>query len=84
MTLFRRIEVNGANEHGLFTYLKGRCPATKDYFNNQLTLFYTPIRTSDIRWNYEKFLIGRDGKPVYRYDASVQPEDMQADIESLL
>jgi len=84
LTMFQKIEVNGRSEHGLFTYLKERCPTTRDYYSDATRLHYSPIRTHDIRWNFEKFLVDRDGKPVYRYDASSRAKDIQADIEHLL
>jgi len=84
LTLFRKIEVNGRSEHGLFTYLKEKCPATRDYYEDAKRLHYHPIRHSDIRWNFEKFLINREGRPVYRYDVSTRAKDIQPDIEHLL
>jgi glutathione peroxidase len=42
------------------------------------------MRNNDVRWNFEKFLISRKGKPVKRYDASSRVSDMHDDIESLL
>jgi glutathione peroxidase len=45
---------------------------------------YSPVYTEDIRWNYEKFLIGPDGRPIYRYAQTVDPSsDVQllADIK---
>ncbi len=38
----------------------------------------------DITWNFEKFLIGRDGQVVKRYDPRTQPEELKGDIEALL
>lgn len=84
LTLFRKIEVNGRTEHGLFTYLKGKCPSTRDYYEDAKRLHYHPLRHNDIRWNFEKFLINREGRVVYRYDVSTRATDMQADIEELL
>lgn len=56
--LFDKIEVNGANRHPLYVALAG-----KD----------SPY-PGDIRWNFGKFLIGKDGKIVGRYDSKVAPE----------
>uniref|UniRef100_A0A2C9JW72 Glutathione peroxidase n=1 Tax=Biomphalaria glabrata TaxID=6526 RepID=A0A2C9JW72_BIOGL len=61
--LFEKIEVNGVNEHILYIYLKSVCPPTATVFN-QTRLFYTPIKASDVAWNFEAFLIGYDGKEV--------------------
>ena len=38
----------------------------------------------DVRWNFEKFLINRDGKVVRRYRSKVAPEDAALDIDALL
>jgi glutathione peroxidase len=37
-----------------------------------------------VRWNFEKFLVSPNGKPVKRYDASTNPIDIEADIVKLL
>jgi len=83
-TIFQKIEVNGENEHPLFTYLKKYCPPTRSHFISSTYLFYTPIMISDVRWNWEKFLITKSGKPYMRYDPGTEPSDIRADIEFLL
>ncbi|MCL4147230.1 UNVERIFIED_CONTAM: hypothetical protein GTU68_064062 [Idotea baltica] len=65
ITLFEKIEVNGDNEHPLYTWLKSYCSYCDTTYKTDL--FYTPQRIGDIYWNFEKFLIGRDGKPYTRY-----------------
>ncbi|XP_046459266.1 glutathione peroxidase 1-like [Daphnia pulex] len=84
ITFFRKIEVNGANDHPLYSYLKKSCPTTRDFFEPIARLIYSPLRNNDVRWNFEKFLIDRKGKPVKRYDASTRVSDMRVDIESLV
>jgi glutathione peroxidase len=37
-----------------------------------------------VRWNFEKFLINKQGKPIMRYHTSVLPMDIRPDIEELL
>jgi len=83
MTLFKKTKVNGANEDGLFTFLKGACSYTDELF--EAGLEYTPLRVGDIHWNFEKFLIGKDGKPVFRYHPTMNDVDTwKADINALL
>ncbi|XP_045601599.1 glutathione peroxidase-like [Procambarus clarkii] len=83
MTLFQKTEVNGATEDPLFTFLKSACASTFTEFYSGL--FYEPITIGDIQWNFEKFLIGKDGKPFSRYHPSVQdPEALKDDINTLL
>ena len=38
----------------------------------------------DIEWNFAKFLVGRNGEVIHRYDARTKPEDIAADIEGIL
>jgi len=83
-TIFKRIEVNGENEHPLYTYLKSYCPTTREHFAGADRLFYSPMRNNDIRWNWEKFLITKNGKPYMRYDPGTKPHEIRTDVEFLL
>jgi len=67
IVFFEKLDVNGHNEHPLFTWLKSVCPPTQVTIGQLNMLHYTPIRTTDIVWNFEKFLIDRQGQPRYRY-----------------
>ena len=60
------------------------CPSTREYFEEATKLYYTTIRINDIRWNFEKFLVNRQGVPVMRYDAMARVTDMRAAIEQLV
>lgn len=60
------------------------CPSTRTNFGSTERLFYSPLQVNDVRWNWEKFLITRSGKPFMRYDASTKPEDIRNDIMNLL
>jgi glutathione peroxidase len=42
------------------------------------------IGTDDVKWNYTKFLIGPDGQVVGRYEPTVTPEEIRADLDALL
>jgi glutathione peroxidase len=42
------------------------------------------LGTENIKWNFTKFLISRDGKEIKRYAPNVEPKDMSKDIEQLL
>ena len=66
---FPKIEVNGANESPLYTYLKSE---TKGVFG------------SNIKWNFTKFLIDREGKVIDRYAPTVTPEKIKKDVKELL
>ncbi len=69
--LFSRISVKGEDQHPLF---------------EMLTSVENPDFTGDIGWNFEKFLIDREGNLVRRFKSNVEPEseEMVSAIESLL
>lgn len=68
--LFNKIEVNGPNRSPLYERLTN-CPA---------------IDTGDVKWNFEKFLISRDGKIIARFRSKVEPmsEEIISAIEEQL
>ncbi len=66
---FAKIEVNGRNTHPLYQWLK------KSTFN---------LFGSQIKWNFTKFLVNREGKVVKRYAPTVLPEAIAGDIQKLL
>jgi len=83
--LFEKIEVNGDGENALYTYLKAFCPPIQESFNTAGPgIYYQPYKNSDVRWNFEKFLINKKGKPVLRYHTHVLPDDIRQDIQDLL
>lgn len=67
--LFAKIDVNGKDAEPLFTYLK----ASKGGFLGD-----------DIKWNFTKFLVSRDGTVVDRYAPMTKPEQIEGDILKLL
>ncbi|MBR1787197.1 MAG: glutathione peroxidase [Paludibacteraceae bacterium] len=84
---FAKIEVNGENESPLFTYLKEQAP-TEEYSGLKAkttaamlkTISKTYKKDSDIRWNFTKFLIDREGKVVGRFAPTTKPEDIETEI----
>ena len=68
--LFKKIEVNGRNADPLYKYLVDEKPGF--------------LGLKRIKWNFTKFLIDKNGKPVKRYAPTVKPEDLEADIEQIL
>ncbi|ALB63383.1 Glutathione peroxidase family protein [Cronobacter condimenti 1330] len=67
--MFDKVEVNGPTTHAVFRYLKGQLPG---------------ILGGRIMWNFTKFLIGRDGKPLQRFAPLTSPEKMEAAILAAL
>lgn len=82
--LTEKIDVNGPDEHPLYTFLKDNCPSATRSFANKHRLYYEDLRTNDIRWNFEKFLIDRQGVPIIRYSEMYHPDDIEADIRDML
>jgi len=68
--MFAKVEVNGDGAHPLWKHLKGEAPGL--------------LGTEAIKWNFTKFLVGRDGKVVHRYAPQTKPEEIAGDIEKLL
>ena len=68
--MFEKIDVNGPKRHPLYTLLAGEG---------------SPF-PGDIKWNFNKFLIGKDGKILKRFDSKVTPEspEVTAAIEAAL
>lgn len=47
--------------------MQNSCPPVAEEFGNPKNLFWEPLRNHDIKWNFEKFLVGTDGVPVMRW-----------------
>lgn len=72
--LMGKIDVNGANAHPLYRWLTAEAPGV--------------LGTKAIKWNFTKFLVGRDGQVIRRYAPQDAPQDAPAklstDIEAAL
>jgi Glutathione peroxidase len=64
--LFSKIEVNGDGAHPLYKYLTHEVPGI--------------LGTEAIKWNFTKFLVGRDGVPIARYAPTTAPAAIEPDI----
>lgn len=67
--MFEKVEVNGAAAHPVFRYLKKELPG---------------VLGGRIKWNFTKFLIGRNGKPLKRFAPMTTPEKIEAAILAAL
>uniref|UniRef100_A0ABI7ZUJ8 Glutathione peroxidase n=2 Tax=Felidae TaxID=9681 RepID=A0ABI7ZUJ8_FELCA len=87
-TLFEKCEVNGAQAHPLFAFLRQALPAPSDDATALMTdpkfITWSPVCRNDVAWNFEKFLVGPDGVPVRRYSRRFPTIDIEPDIEALL
>jgi glutathione peroxidase len=68
--LFAKVDVNGADAHPLFKHLTSEKKGL--------------LGSSAIKWNFTKFLIGKDGRVIERYAPTTAPEDLVKDIEKAL
>jgi glutathione peroxidase len=68
--MFDKIDVNGDKASPLYKYLTGADAPVRD--------------KGAVKWNFEKFLIGKDGQVIARYRSPVKPEDIDKDIEAAL
>ncbi|HEX2796007.1 MAG TPA: glutathione peroxidase [Immundisolibacter sp.] len=68
--MFEKIEVNGDGAHPLYRLLKSAAPGV--------------LGSEAIKWNFTKFLVGRDGKVIKRYAPATTPDKIEADIEAAL
>ncbi len=67
--MFAKVDVNGADAHPLFGWLRSEKGG---------------VLNDAIKWNFTKFLIDREGRPVRRYAPTVEPAAIEADIRKLL
>lgn len=67
--MFSKIEVNGSNAHPIYQYLKKALPG---------------FPGNEIKWNFGKFLLDKEGNPVKRFSPFLKPEKLVSHIEKLL
>jgi glutathione peroxidase-family protein len=86
---FDKIEVNGANEAPLYTWLKAQKGFSGFDVNDQRGKFMDEMlrkqdadydKKSDIKWNFTKFLVSRDGRVLKRYEPTDKMSDIETDI----
>lgn len=68
--LFEKVDVNGEQANPLFIYLKDSARGL--------------LGSRRVKWNFTKFLVGKDGKVLKRYAPTTKPEAIEADIKKLL
>ena len=86
-----KIDVNGENELPLYTYLKSKIKEDKiSGIKNKMAMkavekiSKTFKKNGDIKWNFTKFLVDKNGKVIERYSPTFKPEDIKEDINKLL
>jgi glutathione peroxidase len=68
--MMEKVEVNGGQAHPLFKWLTKEAPGL--------------LGSTGIKWNFTKFLVGKDGKVIKRYAPTDKPESITKDIEAAL
>lgn len=68
--MFSKVDVNGSNTHPLYEHLKSESPGI--------------LGTQGIKWNFTKFLVGRDGKVLHRFAPQDAPEKLTGPIQEAL
>ena len=86
-----KIDVNGANEEPLYTFLKNEQKediikglGSKMAMSAVKAISKSTVKKEDIKWNFTKFLVDREGNVIKRYSPTIKPEDIEADIKALL
>jgi glutathione peroxidase len=87
--VFGKIDVNGPGADPLYAYLRGEAPGD---FGPGSGVLYEHIRntrpeaigTDEIKWNFTKFLVDRDGSVIRRYEPTVTPDEIRPDLDPLL
>ena len=78
--LSAKIDVNGENRHPLYRKLIAAAPTAvapegSGLYERMVSKGRAPLYPDDILWNFEKFLIGRDGQVIQRFSPDMTPED---------
>ncbi|MBO4645299.1 MAG: glutathione peroxidase [Bacteroidales bacterium] len=89
--LMKKINVNGPEAHPIYEYLKAQAP-TEEYkglkAKASAALFKTISKSvekdSDIKWNFTKFLISRDGAVIKRFPPTTAPADFEKDVQEMI
>jgi glutathione peroxidase len=90
--IFTKTEANGEGASALFAFLRSAIRFPCDDFKGQgadhvvaaKNIIWTPVTRTDLAWNFEKFLVNQEGRPVRRYSPGFPTADVAPDIEALL
>ena len=78
--LFSKIHINGDERHPLYAHLIDALPETDvsngdGWLNGLIKFGHKHLNETDVLWNFEKFLVGKDGSVVSRIAPDVKPDD---------
>ena len=82
---FAKIDVNGKDADPLYIYLKDRASEEvknreTDSFKDKLEKLGQTLLGKEIKWNFTKFLIGKDGEIIGRFSPTVSPDELDAEV----
>ena len=88
---FTKIDVNGESESPLYTFLKNEiADDTIEGIKNKMAMkavekiSKTAKDKKDIKWNFTKFLVDREGNVIGRFSPTYKPEDMEEMIKKVI
>lgn len=77
--------MNGADSQPIYAWFRTVCPATQAQLISDPSLIsWAPVGGSDIRWNFEKFIIDRTGHVAARFSPEEAPQNLIPTIDALL
>jgi glutathione peroxidase len=86
--VFAKVDVNGETADPLYQYLRAADPGSfgpEDKLYGHLSKSYPElIGTDAVKWNFTKFLVGRDGNVIKRYEPTTAPEDIREELPTVL
>lgn len=90
--MFSKIDVNGENAPELYKYLKANAPFEgfpHQEVGDKLSSILKEnspefLEGNEIKWNFTKFLVSKDGNKIKRFESSVSPKELEKDIEEML
>ena len=87
---FKKVDVNGDNEIELYTYLKSQIKDEEvSGIKNKVAMkaiekISSGKKDGDIKWNFTKFLVDKEGNVIKRYAPTTKPSDIEKDIKNIL
>jgi glutathione peroxidase len=87
--VFAKVEVNGPGADPLYQYLRAQAPGD---FGPEQGRMYDHIKatrpdaigTDEVKWNFTKFLVDRQGEVIRRYESTASPEEIGSEIDAVL
>ncbi|WP_405136431.1 glutathione peroxidase [Nocardia sp. NBC_01388] len=86
--IFGKIDVNGPDAAPLYVYLRSEAPGDFDssspLYKHVEATRPEALGTDEVKWNFTKFLVDRNGTVIRRYEPTATPDQIRADVDTLL